>query len=314
MRIITYLCLYSSIGSFIISAMEQPLQTQLIKPEPCKAAFAHFPLLSLEIQTYIPHFITAATPKDALQKLKAYLSANKELRTFYHDESYIQKLLLAWQKRFKTSQLELARILASPASKRNVEKLSLAGETSWHDYLKGEHSRAKSYGEFIFETRKDAQNIPSLLYYVYSNPSYFDRAKAQWGTPGAFITQTIRTDTYKRINYWIESGLVNQQYQKLIWTRILSPGDIDMASSMIVAQILINAGYINITLDPQSMYFTRANVTRLNPSLLDYVTNKIQLYMDKMGTANSQEITKFYTILRLLIKAGAKSSYELEQP
>lgn len=323
MKILKYMCLYGVIASLIISAMEPPLPKRVLEqkeriestkklrtPVESKSNFENLPS---ELKMHIAHFIDAPTIQEALQKVKAYLTANRELRAFYNDELFIKNLLLELQKRFHISLLELTRMLASPISKKIAQDLIQEGEKSWRVYV-DQNRHDFSYAEFIFKTQKDAQNIPSLLYYVYSNPAYFERACALW-TPESFIYWTVIPDTTnKNLKYWIESGILNQgQHAKNLWKSILSIGTLEKPQSVTDAQMLIDAGYINIILDSSDIHFTTQNVSRLKPSIYDRVINLTNLYMDQMGTKSQQEIINLNLILRMLIKAGAKSSYELQQ-
>lgn len=317
MHIFKYIYLYSIIASFTLSSMELPPKRQLEQTETKSAKKSRIPKegkvtfenLPIEIKIHFARLIDTPTIKETLQKVKAYLSANKELRRFYNDESFINSLLLELQKRFHISVLELARMLASPISKKIAQELIQEGEKSWQAYV-SQNREDFSFAEFIFNTRKDMQNIPSLLYYVYSNPLYFERACALWN-PETFIYWTVISDTTnKNLKLWIESGIPNQgQHAKNLWKGILLA--VENPKSVSDAQMLIDAGYINIIMDSSNMHFTTPNVTRLNPSVRDYVIYRINLTMDQLGINGSQTIINLNLILRMLIKAGAKSSYEL---
>lgn len=320
MRMFKYIYLYSITTFAITSSMEQPLPKQPREQEeinptkksriPEATTFADLPS---EIQLHITHFINAPTAKEALQKIKAYLSANKELRAFYNDKSFIKSLLLDLQKRFHISMLELARMLASSISREIAQELTQEAEKSWQQYL-SLNAYDLPYAEFIFRTSVDRENVPSLLYYVYSNPAYFDRAREPM-LNGSLISQTLSLHTAdKTISYWIESGLLNQeQHIQMIWRDVLHWSKLN-TQTIAITQMLIDAGYANTILDPTIMKFTQPNVNRIKPSVLDYVINTINRAMNEIGRVGSQKIALLNQILRMLIKAGAKSNYELQQP
>ena len=319
MRILKLICLYICLAGILDAfAMEQPPKKprteDIEKGQPAKkqrteerAAPSQITLANLpkELHTYILQFINAPTLEDAIQKIKAYLLTSKKTAAYLRDESFTRSLLLELQKRFHRSMLEIANLMKSVASKKIAEDLKQEAEKSWKEYL--DAKAREGYAKFIFETRKDVDIIPSLLYYNYSRPNQIDIVMVDFaGHYGGLTVQNLK--------FLIESGLLNHGYNlHNLWLLIVTLPDDQKYVDL--AKLLIDAGYnVNIIVNGSHLRYYHQNVDRLPPTLLDFVISKINDYTDRLGTRSHSMIANLNKILRMLIKAGAKSSYELQNP
>lgn len=294
-----------------------------LKLVPCELPSQHepkeFSSLPIELQLHVAYCIKTPKLKDTLTSIKAFLLTNRQKSTFLADKTFTNSLLAHMQERDHHSMLECAQHMKSTASTNITAHLIQVSSACWNKYNADKQGRA--YHEFVFrEYENNKQLIPSLLYYILSDESRLDQACDPYNKE-SFITSCFHPirDSFpfshqELIQLWIASGLITHRKNlKNIWSNLLGAG-LYRESTLFIAQSLINAGYdVNVIMDRKE-FGLPLGVTRLSPTLFDYITDRIYEYRNLIGTDRTEEIVTLLSLQRMVIAAGGKSHYELQAP
>lgn len=211
-----------------------------------------------------------------------------------------ERFLLTCQQKFHRSMYEVGFNLSSSESLEIAANLAKEAKDLWLSRPNG--------GSFIghLRNKKDlADKIPSYLYYIFGQSEYAEKAKNPFPEPN-FIAGYLcgRQDD---LCYWIDSGLFHTNRlrhfleMKLNWC--------DDENITISFQQIINAGFDIINLRIEKLTAEPKSPDQFY-LLLDYVIDR-KIYLDSLGTNYKKNSWIAMQIVRMLIKAGAKSKCEL---
>lgn len=295
-------------------AFELQLKKPRLEASPSQNAVFPLPDLPIELQLHTAFFIKEPTIEQTVKKIKAYLLTNRQKAAFLADEAFMKNLLLHLQERDHHSVLECATHMASIASKKMAHHLRQEGQKCLQEFLLSKEHK-QTYPIFVFKKHSDAHLIPSLLYSVLSNNHNLEQALNNHNE-SCLITYCYQSanNILHITNMWIASGLLtNRKNLANLWNHVVLEAGTD-PSSMVIARTLINAGYsINCTLDNDGCLWQTESVKRLPPTLLDYIMQRIYLFHDQAGVNRIEAIANLHRLLRMVVTAGGKSNYELQQ-
>lgn len=173
-----------------------------------------------------------------------------------------------------------------------------------------------SYAEYLFEQQVLSQNkIPSFLYYMYVKSIHAQKALNPY-TSKAFIYGSNER-TIQRMAFWIDSGiLLNRTHLSSVFESIIAASSYENNVSLF--RQLISAGYdTNITINghgcTQGIIKRKSTVQYLPMTLLDFAMELYKGNEALSGTQAKEKLIYIMEIIRILIKAGAKSAYELHE-
>lgn len=221
-----------------------------------------------------------------------------------------ERFLLACQQKFHRSMYEVGFSLGTTESLKFSEELSEEAKQLWK--TKPEN---KSFAGYLFgQMMISGDRIPSFLYYIYTKSCYSKDAHSHYSKKNV-ISGTVcgyNPDYIRKLAFWVDSGILqNKEYLRDLFEEVIT---YPTESSTPLLRQLLDAKYDpNITIPIPDDTFLRSSITSKNPlatTLLDYaIEHKVEHHL--LGAECKSKIDTLMQIIRILIKAGAKSASEL---
>lgn len=210
------------------------------------------------------------------------------------------QFLLASQRKFHHSMYAIGFSMATPESLEIVKELREEAETLW--LIRPSN---KFFSVYLCAQEHLKDKIPSMLYYIFERSAHAKEARHPYSKE-CFIN-ALANPHPEQLPYWIDSGLLHNSTQLAHFFSTQLTFCENEKSITSVRQV-IDAGLgldVKITIPKD----TDPHICNTY-SILDYAMER-KVYFESYGDKYNQRIWIAMQIIRLLIKAGAKSNSEL---
>jgi hypothetical protein len=228
-----------------------------------------------------------------------------------------ERFLLDCQQKFNRSMYEIGLTLATSESLEISENLREEAEYLWN-----EKTKQRNYAEYLFGNFRqdiDQHRIPSFLYYIYLRSGHAQEAPHPYYKE-AMVAATLdygtpQISSHARLELWIKSGILqNKTHLSHLFQNIIQYSR--STASLSALRLLIDAGYdTNVTISGH--HFSEGIIMRTAPkeylpmTILDFSMELHRTWEALSGYERKEMIILLTQIIRMLIRAGAKSTYEL---
>lgn len=220
-----------------------------------------------------------------------------------------ERFLLACQNKFHRSMYEIGSSMASSESLNIASELAKEATQLWNNKPKN-----TSYAGYLF-VQKDlaTHKTPSFLYYIYIKSIYAEEA-LDYYREKYFITGTLDYNI-EWMALWIDSGVLqNRTHLGNVFEYII---DHSSLKGIPLLRQLINAGYdINVTINStrahsKNLLIQNPTVEHFPMTLLDFALEWYKANELLNGIYAKRSLNVLMEMIRILMRAGAKSAYEL---
>lgn len=214
-----------------------------------------------------------------------------------------ERFLLACQQKFHRSMYEVGFTMATPESLEISNELRQEARNLWLS-----RPKEKYFTRYLFEQKDKVHTIPSILYYIFERSEYAQEAKDPFFDEN-FISGHMISGHDHHLPYWIDSGLLHNNTRLNDFLIDCLDGQGKEVKLIRLAQI-INAGFnLNARLEEPEIRGVAVK-KYLHWTILDYAIER-KTYFNSLATEYKPNNQHLMQMIRMLIKAGAKSASEL---